>query len=157
LQDRSDIAWVVQNPVFNSIQRVARGIHSGADNLRLLPGGEGPGGWSTWITGATPGSGTHAALGMPVFNYVRSFYRLFMVPGMLHCTGGPGPNVFDTVTALERWVEQGKAPAQIVASHLTGRAVDRTRPLCPFPQEAQWKDSGSTDQAENFACGLQKP
>jgi feruloyl esterase len=87
----------------------------------------------------------------------RSFYRLFMVPGMLHCNGGPGPNTFDTVTALEQWVEQAKAPAQMLASHWTGGAVDRTRPLCPFPQEVQWKGSGSTDQAENFVCALPKP
>lgn len=82
----------------------------------------------------------------------RGFYRLFMVPGMQHCSGGPGPNVFDTVTALEQWVEQGKAPEQIVASHSTNNTVDRTRPLCPYPQEAQWKGSGSTDKAENFVC-----
>jgi feruloyl esterase len=75
---------------------------------------------------------------------------------MYHCNGGPGPNVFDTVTALEQWVEQGKAPAQMVASHSTGGKVDRTRPLCPFPQQAQWKGSGSTDQAENFVCALPK-
>lgn len=86
----------------------------------------------------------------------RAFYRLFMVPGMQHCNGGPGPNTFDTVTALEQWVEQGKAPEQIVASHSTNAVVDRTRPLCPFPQEARWKGTGSTDQAENFACMLPK-
>jgi feruloyl esterase len=82
----------------------------------------------------------------------RNFYRLFMVPGMFHCSGGPGPNTFDAVAALEQWVEKGLAPEQIVASHSTGKAVDRTRPLCPFPQEAQWKGVGSTDQAENFIC-----
>jgi feruloyl esterase len=87
----------------------------------------------------------------------RNFYRLFMVPGMQHCAGGPGPNSFDTVTALEQWVEHGKAPEQIVASHSTNRKVDRTRPLCPFPQEAQWKGSGSTDEAENFVCAVPKP
>lgn len=86
----------------------------------------------------------------------RGFYRLFMVPGMYHCNGGPGPNTFDRLGALEQWVEQGKAPDQIVASHSTAGRVDRTRPLCPFPQEAQWKGGGSTDQAENFACALPK-
>jgi feruloyl esterase len=87
----------------------------------------------------------------------RNFYRLFMVPGMQHCSGGPGPNAFDSLAALEQWVEQGKAPSQMVASHSTNRTVDRTRPLCPFPQEAQWKGSGSTDQAENFVCAAPKP
>jgi feruloyl esterase len=84
----------------------------------------------------------------------RNFYRLFMVPGMQHCNGGPGPNIFDTVQALDQWVEHGTAPDQIVASHLTNGAVDRSRPLCPYPQEAQWKGTGSTDRAENFVCAL---
>ena len=87
----------------------------------------------------------------------KGFYRLFMVPGMYHCNGGPGPNTFDTVKALEDWVERGTAPEQIVASHSTNGSVDRTRPLCPYPQEAQWKGSGSTDQAVNFVCALPKP
>ncbi|MBV8845160.1 MAG: tannase/feruloyl esterase family alpha/beta hydrolase [Bryobacterales bacterium] len=87
----------------------------------------------------------------------KSFYRLFMVPGMYHCNGGPGPNTFDSVKALEDWIERGSAPEQMIASHLTNGAVDRTRPLCPYPLEAHWKGSGSTDRAENFACGLPKP
>jgi feruloyl esterase len=78
--------------------------------------------------------------------------RLFMVPGMAHCGGGEGPNTFDMLTALEQWREHGTAPAQIIASHMTEGKVDRTRPLCPYPQAAQYKGSGSTDQAENFAC-----
>ncbi|SRR5579883_670570 len=84
----------------------------------------------------------------------KSFYRLFMVPGMYHCNGGPGPNTFDTVKALEDWVERGAAPDKIVASHITNGKADRSRPLCPYPQEAKWKGSGSPDQAENFACAL---
>jgi feruloyl esterase len=86
----------------------------------------------------------------------KEFYRLFMVPGMQHCNGGPGPNTFDTVSALEQWVEKSVPPDKMVASHSTNGAVDRTRPLCPYPQEAQWKGSGSTDQAENFVCALPK-
>jgi feruloyl esterase len=87
----------------------------------------------------------------------QSFFRLFMAPGMYHCNGGPGPNTFDAVKALEDWVERSAPPDRIVASHSTNGRVDRTRPLCPYPQEAQWKGSGSTDQAENFVCGLAKP
>jgi len=86
------------------------------------------------------------------------FYRLFLVPGMQHCGGGPGPTKFDMVSALEDWVERGKPPERITASHLTTTGqVDRTRPLCPYPQEAQWNGNGSTDQAENFVCGIPKP
>jgi feruloyl esterase len=83
---------------------------------------------------------------------VHDSYRLFMVPGMAHCGGGEGPNTFDTLTALEQWVEQKKAPGQIVASRVRDGKVDRTRPLCPYPQVATYKGSGSTDDAANFVC-----
>jgi feruloyl esterase len=80
--------------------------------------------------------------------------RLFLEPGMGHCGGGEGPNLFDKVGTLEQWVEQGKAPEKIVASHLTEGKVDRTRPLCPYPQVAKYKGTGSIDEAANFACQM---
>jgi feruloyl esterase len=83
---------------------------------------------------------------------VHGSYRLFMAPGMGHCGGGEGPNTFDMVAALEQWVEHGKAPDQILASHSTNGAVDRTRPLCPYPQLAMYKGTGSIDDAANFVC-----
>ncbi len=81
--------------------------------------------------------------------------RLFMVPGMAHCGGGEGPNDFDKVAAIQQWVEQGKAPETMIASHLdeTGTA-DRTRPLCVYPKVARYKGAGSTDDAANFTCAL---
>jgi feruloyl esterase len=82
--------------------------------------------------------------------------RLFFAPGMAHCGGGEGPNVFDALTSLEQWREQGKAPASILATHSTNGKVDRSRPLCPFPQVAQYKGTGSIDDAANFACGTAK-
>jgi feruloyl esterase len=78
--------------------------------------------------------------------------RLFLEPGMGHCGGGEGPNVFDKVGALEQWVEQGKAPEKLLASHRTDGKVDRTRPLCPYPQVARYKGTGSIDDADNFVC-----
>ena len=80
------------------------------------------------------------------------FTRLFMVPGMQHCAGGVGPNTFDAVTALEQWVEKGTKPAEMVASHTSNGAVDRTRPLCPYPQVASYKGSGSIDESASFVC-----
>ena len=85
---------------------------------------------------------------------VHDSYRLFMAPGMGHCGGGNGPNTFDMVTVLEEWVEQGKAPDRIMASHRTDGIVDRTRPLCPYPQVAVYTGTGSTDDAENFVCRM---
>jgi feruloyl esterase len=78
--------------------------------------------------------------------------RFFFAPGMAHCGGGDGPNVFDALTPLEQWREQGIAPKAIVASHATNGTVDRTRPLCPYPQVARYTGTGSIDQAANFVC-----
>ncbi len=80
------------------------------------------------------------------------FYRLFMAPGMAHCRGGPGPDRFDAVTALERWVEDGIPPDQIVASKVVDGDVTRSRPLCAYPQVARYTGSGSIDDAASFAC-----
>jgi feruloyl esterase len=98
------------------------------------------------------------------------FYRVFMVPGMAHCSGGAGPNAFgngtsngpvidadhDLVKALERWVEQGTAPARIIATHyvnnVASQGVAFQRPLCPFPQRAEYMGQGDPNNAANFAC-----
>jgi feruloyl esterase len=78
--------------------------------------------------------------------------RLFMVPGMGHCRGGDGTDNFDAIGTLATWVESNQAPDQIPAAHKTKGAVDRTRPLCPYPQTAHYNGSGSTDDAVNFVC-----
>ena len=87
----------------------------------------------------------------------QKFFRLFMAPGMGHCSGGPGPDHFDTLAALEQWVEHGNAPDKLIASHTTNGKVDRTRPLCLYPQVARWKGAGSTDDAANFSCVAEPP
>jgi feruloyl esterase len=84
----------------------------------------------------------------------NQFFRLFMVPGMQHCSGGPGPNTFDMLTALENWVENGEAPKRVIASHSTAGVVDRTRPLCVYPRVAVSTGSGSTNDAANFRCRM---
>lgn len=98
------------------------------------------------------------------------FVRLFMVPGLHHCTGGPGPNHFggrgqvvtkddaehDIVRALDRWVERGVAPDTLIATKFVNddprQGVARTRPLCPYPQVARYRGTGSIDDAANFVC-----
>ena len=87
---------------------------------------------------------------------VDDSYRLFMVPGMGHCGGGDGTSTFDMVSALDEWVVQSKAPDQIAASRVVNGAVIRTRPLCPYPQVATYKGSGSTDDTANFFCKVSK-
>jgi len=87
----------------------------------------------------------------------REFYRFFLAPGMGHCSGGPGPNQFDHLTALEQWVEKGVAPDKMIATHSTNGKVDRTRPLCMYPLVARWKGTGSSDEAANFTCVAAPP
>ena len=78
-----------------------------------------------------------------------NWMRLFMVPGMGHCGGGPGVNTFDQIGTLEKWVEKGIAPDQIMG---TGQQGTLTRPLCPYPQYAEYKGSGDLKSAMNWAC-----
>jgi feruloyl esterase len=104
-----------------------------------------------------------------------SFSRLYMAPGLHHCTSGPGPNVFgganqgytpaadathDIVRALDQWVERGVGPEAIVATKYVGddpsRGIERTRPLCPYPQMATYKGSGQIDEAAQFTCRAPK-
>jgi len=75
-----------------------------------------------------------------------------MVPGMAHCGGGDGTSNFDMLAALEQWKEQGKVPDQVPASRTREGKVDRTRPLCPYPQVAKYKGTGNTDDAASFVC-----
>ena len=78
--------------------------------------------------------------------------RLFMLPGVLHCAGGAGPDQADRLAAMVDWVEKGQAPARLVATKRIGTDVVRTRPLCAYPGRAVYKGSGSTDDAANFNC-----
>ena len=86
------------------------------------------------------------------FSKAMEHVRLFMAPGMGHCRGGEGPDTFDKVKALEDWVERGQAPTRLEASHSTNGRVDRTRPLCAYPQVARYTGTGSIDDAANFVC-----
>jgi len=81
--------------------------------------------------------------------------RLFMIPGMGHCAGGEGPFAFDPITTLDRWVETSRAPERIVVSNPPS-APARTRPLCPYPQEAIYAGKGGSDEEKNFRCAMRK-
>ena len=109
----------------------------------------------TWIKNLASANGGDAS----------NFARLYGVPGMNHCSGGPATDQFDMLTPLVQWVEQGKAPDAVVASARgtgnaggvnaevpAGWAANRTRPLCAYPKVAKYKGSGSLELAENFSC-----
>jgi feruloyl esterase len=82
----------------------------------------------------------------------QSFYRLFMAPGMTHCSGGTGPNTFDMQAALEQWIERGAAPDRVIATRAINGVVDRSRPLCVYPKVATYAGFGDTNEAVNFVC-----
>jgi feruloyl esterase len=86
-------------------------------------------------------------------NYVKAQdnVRLFMVPGMYHCSGGPGPSQFDTLTALENWVEHGVPPDGIIATAAPD-ATRRSMPLCMFPEQAEYRGTGDVNDAANWSC-----
>jgi feruloyl esterase len=80
--------------------------------------------------------------------------RLFLVPGMNHCAGGPATDSFDGLRTIVDWVEKGAAPARINASAnpRTTYFPGRTRPLCAFPAYARYSGSGNLEDGANFAC-----
>jgi feruloyl esterase len=93
------------------------------------------------------------------------FARLFRVPGMNHCSGGPATDQFDLLTPLVQWVEHGVAPQRVTASargpgNAAGANPDvppdwsahRTRPLCPYPGVARYRGSGDPESADSFEC-----
>lgn len=82
----------------------------------------------------------------------QAFFRLFMVPGLGHCRGGPGPDRFDALTALEDWVEKGTVPETIIASKVEDGTVTRTLPLCPYPATPVWDRGGDPHDAGSFRC-----
>jgi feruloyl esterase len=74
---------------------------------------------------------------------------LFLVPGMQHCRGGPGPNTFDSISVLEQWREHDVAPSQILG---TNPQSGLARPLCAYPQYSKYDGSGDLNDASNWSC-----
>lgn len=95
------------------------------------------------------------AMNATMHDKAQNFARLFLVPGMGHCGGGPGTTVFDAFAPLVNWVENGIAPDSIIATAPPGTPwPGRTRPLCPYPKQARYIGSGDINNAANFRCEL---
>ena len=119
--------------------------------------------WHGWSDELIPAEGAidyfdRVAGRMGGLKDTAKFMRLFMVPGVGHCGGGPGPLPSGALDALLRWVEDGKAPDVLPAIRrdATG-AVIRSRPLCPYPLVARFKGRGSTDHIASFECRAPLP
>jgi len=141
LADRSDIARMNASDadISEYVRRGGRLILSGGWNNALVPAGAVLDYYNEIL--ATIGSrSTDRAV------------RLYMVPGMIECNGGPGTDTFDLLAVVRRWVEGDKGPREVIASRIEHGKVVRTRPLCPYPEVATYKGRGSTNDARNFAC-----
>jgi feruloyl esterase len=85
--------------------------------------------------------------------HAANFVRLFPVPGMAHCQGGPSTDGFDAFASLVTWVERDKAPDRLIAkAGPMSPWPGRTRPLCAFPKVARYNGSGAIEDAANFTC-----
>lgn len=81
--------------------------------------------------------------------HVDEFYRVFLVPGTLHCVAGNGPHPDDALQKLMKWVEDGEAPEVLKGTSLDGKV---SRPLCPWPKVARYDGKGDQDAFTSFSC-----
>ena len=110
-----------------------------------------------WNDGLIPANNTlefHKAVfaALPA-RQLQDQLRLFMVPGMAHCSGGEGPSAIDTLATLDTWTPSGRAPDRLIANSLPGKPAI-SRPLCTFPQTAHYEGDGSITKETSFSCAL---
>ena len=87
---------------------------------------------------------------------VRDYFRFYLMPGVFHCAGGPGPDRVDWLSVIERWVEHGTAPKDLTATKVADGQIAKTRPLCVYPERAKYL-GGDPNEAESYACGPGNP
>jgi feruloyl esterase len=109
-------------------------------------------GWADWGISPQNSINYYESVMGRLGSSVDDSVRLFMLPGVGHCRGGEGPDTFDSIGVMDDWVTSGVAPSRISVSRVREGEVDRTRPLCAFPQTAAYDGTGSTDDESNFTC-----
>ena len=141
LADRSEIARLnASNPDISAyVRKGGKLILSGGWNNALVPAG----------AVLDYYNNVQARIGI---EDTRKSVRLYMVPGMIECNGGPGTDTFDMLSVMRRWVERNESPDEVMASRVEHGKVVRTRPLCPYPLVATYRGTGSPDEARNFVC-----
>lgn len=113
--------------------------------------------WHGWTDGMIPAKNTidyYQAVLAAGGDRARSAVRLFMVPGVDHCSDGEGTFIFDALKVLDAWVESSQAPERFVASRPLPGGTPRTRPVCAYPRIARYRGTGSTDDERNFECAV---
>ncbi|QUD90226.1 tannase/feruloyl esterase family alpha/beta hydrolase [Phenylobacterium montanum] len=121
-----------------------------------------------WTDGLIPANNTVAFYGTLsksiTAKQTQTQLRLFMIPGMNHCSGGEGPSSIDTLAAIDQWASSSKAPDRLIAARLPGplgapepKQPPMTRPLCAYPATDRYKGVGPADQADSFVCTRTKP
>jgi feruloyl esterase len=108
--------------------------------------------WHGWADPALPAQGTIDYFRQVVAHDAGAgdYCRLFLVPGCLHCGGGPGAADVDWLSVIVDWVERDKAPDKLIASKKENGKVVMTRPLYPYPEVAIFKGSGDVNSADSF-------
>jgi feruloyl esterase len=112
-------------------------------------------GWADWLVVPEESIKYYEAVRARMGSSAEEFYRLYMVPGMRHCSGGSGADRFDMLSPMVDWVEHGRAPGSLTATKYASNNgtgdVLLTRPLCPYPRQARYA-KGDTNLAESFTC-----
>lgn len=157
-----DTSWEfrIEN-IVDDVERAARmdqGLLA-SDNMNLKPFFDRGGKllmWHGWSDPQVPAEGSiiyyegvQSAVGQAA---AADSLMLYMLPGVLHCRGGPGADIFDRMPAISAWVEKAQKPSRIVASRRAEGKVASTRLLCPFPQVARYSGVGDTTDTANYSC-----
>jgi len=151
--DRSQVEWL--RPIIDATDPDLRRFRDRGGKILMYFG------WADPTLSPLRGVNYYEAVLDEMGPSTTDFFRLFMIPGMLHCGGGPGPNEFpyegerraSLTDYLEAWVEEGVPPAQ-----LTGMRADEqmrvlwTRPICQYPRVARYTGRGDSNDAANFEC-----
>ena len=108
--------------------------------------------WHGWADTALPAQGTidYCRQVQAHDSDANDYCRLFMVPGCLHCGGGPGAADVDWLSVIVDWVEHRNAPDKLIASKKENGKIVMTRPLYPYPERAIYKGRGDATSADSF-------
>jgi feruloyl esterase len=133
-------------PFVEAVDANLQAFHHAGGKLLLYHG------WADPVVPPEDTIGYYEKLARILRSETGSSVRLFMVPGMGHCGGGPGATTFDALGALDHWVIGTVAPDRILAVHESDGKPQFERPLCPFPQSARWDGKNDPAKASSFRC-----